>query len=383
MGASNYLKQQFKILGWIILGWFLYSLYIQLMNQFYLGHFKNYVDFTAESIGFDYRKELFTTAFVSVIGAAIFGSIELFILKKRFNSYPIGKKLLYKIFIHALIILGLIWLGSMFYNTLRFQASPFSTQVLMGIKDFTTSTGFIGNFMFIYMGVLLTLVLLTINEVLGPGRLMELMSGKYNKALKEQRIFMFLDIKSSTTIAEQLGHELYFQMLNKFFADITEPILQSGGIIYQYVGDEIVLTWPIANPENNQQFIQAFIRMQQVINKEADLYQKRFGIVPVFKAGAHCGEVTTGAVGLIKKEIIHTGDPLNTTARIEKKCNELNQLLIFSEDLHAQLPKKPNQEFIDLGLHDLRGKEKPKRLFTVKLELDELINHGKLNAFFT
>ena len=98
MRSSNYIKQQFKILGWIIVGWFLYSIYIQLMNQFYLGHFKNYVDFTAESIGFDYRKELFTTAFVSVIGAAVFGSIELFLLKRRFANYPIGKKLLYKIF---------------------------------------------------------------------------------------------------------------------------------------------------------------------------------------------------------------------------------------------------------------------------------------------
>ena len=339
------------------------------MNQFYLGHFKNYVDFTAESIGFDYRKELFTTAFVSVIGAAVFGSIELFLLKRRFANYPIGKKLLYKIFIHAMIILCLIWLGSLFYNTLRFQASPFSRQVLIGVRDFTTSTGFIGNFMFIYMGVLLTLVLLTLNEVLGPGRLMELMSGKYTKALKEQRIFMFLDIKSSTTIAEQLGHELYFQMLNKFFADITEPILQSGGTIYQYVGDEIVLTWPISDPDQDQRFVEAFQRMRQVIDKEANLYQKRFGIIPVFKAGAHCGEVTTGAVGLIKKEIIHTGDPLNTTARIEKKCNELDQVLIMSADLQKRLPPKPSFTLVDLGQHALRGKEKSTRLFAVDFSI--------------
>lgn len=363
MASTNYIKQQLKILAWIVIGWFFFSIYIQLMNQFYLGHFRNYVDFTAESIGFDYRKELITTAFVSVIGAAVFGWIELFILKRRFKSYSIGKKLLLKGIIHAIIIFALIATGSLFYNTLRFQAAPYSSEVLGGVRDFMSSTGLIGNYMFIYMGVLLTLVLLTINEQLGPGRLKDLLRGRYNRAIKEQRIFMFLDLKSSTLLAEKLGHELYFGMLNKFFADITEPILEFGGKIYQYVGDEIVITWSLRDPLQNQRCLFAFQRMQEVIQMEKSKYLEQFGNVPEFKAGLHCGEVTTGEVGVIKKEIIHTGDVLNTTARIEKKCNEFEQSLILSKDLMDQLPDSGEFNFVDLGIHELRGKENATRLF--------------------
>ena len=46
-------------------------------------------------------------------------------------------------------------------------------------------------------------------------------------------------------------------------------------------------------------------------------YNQKFGVNPDFKAGIHLGEVTTGEIGALKKEIIFTGDVLNTTARIQ------------------------------------------------------------------
>ncbi|MGR3301112.1 MAG: hypothetical protein ACUZ8I_01275 [Candidatus Scalindua sp.] len=52
---------------------------------------------------------------------------------------------------------------------------------------------------------------------------------------------MFLDLKSSTTIAEEIGHRRYFEFISDFIADVTTPILNNHGEIYQYVGDEIVI----------------------------------------------------------------------------------------------------------------------------------------------
>ena len=56
---------------------------------------------------------------------------------------------------------------------------------------------------------------------------------------------MFLDIKSSTTLAETLGGQKYFSLLNTFFRDISEPILEREAEIYKYVGDEVILTWSV------------------------------------------------------------------------------------------------------------------------------------------
>ena len=59
--------------------------------------------------------------------------------------------------------------------------------------------------------------------------------GKYHKPIQEDRIFMFLDMKSSTTIAEKIGHVKYFEMLREYYSDLSNPIVQYHGEVYQYV----------------------------------------------------------------------------------------------------------------------------------------------------
>jgi adenylate cyclase len=54
---------------------------------------------------------------------------------------------------------------------------------------------------------------------------------------------MFVDLLSSTTIAEALGNEKYHNLLHDFYADITNPIIYNKGEIYQYVGDEVIVSW--------------------------------------------------------------------------------------------------------------------------------------------
>jgi len=46
--------------------------------------------------------------------------------------------------------------------------------------------------------------------------------GKYYKPKSENRIFMFVDLNSSTTLAEKLGNERYHELLKDFFADILQ-----------------------------------------------------------------------------------------------------------------------------------------------------------------
>lgn len=71
---------------------------------------------------------------------------------------------------------------------------------------------------------------------------------------------MFLDIRSSTTIAEKLGHEKWFALLNDFFNDITEPVINTEGEIYQYVGDEVIISWPVTRGFSERNYITCFLR---------------------------------------------------------------------------------------------------------------------------
>src|SRR5690606_30234238 len=101
----------------------------------------------------------------------------------------------------------------------------------------------------LYAGLLVsaTQFMLQVYDNFGSGVLWKFITGKYYLPRQEERIFMFLDLKSSTTIAEKIGSKRFFELLKEIFQDITEPIMDSLGEIYQYVGDEVVITWTMRN----------------------------------------------------------------------------------------------------------------------------------------
>ncbi len=78
------------------------------------------------------------------------------------------------------------------------------------------------------------------------------------------------------------------------------------------------------------------------------------------------GEVTTGEIGMIKKDIIYSGDVMNTTARIQDSCNEYGADLLVSGELVAALKGTPNYVFHSLGTIQLRGKLHTVDLYSVE-----------------
>ena len=180
------------------------------------------------------------------------------------------------------------------------------------------------------------------------------------------RVFMFLDIKSSTEIAESLGHNKYFELLNDFFSDISDPIVACQGEIYQYVGDEVVITWPLEEGIKNAQCLQCFFHIVDVIDMGADRYMDKYGLIPEFKAGMHYGKVTTGSIGTIKKETVFSGEVLSTASRIEGLCNHYRVNLLLSKDLLSLLPIEDSLIPREIDSIVLRGKQESITLFSVE-----------------
>lgn len=181
-----------------------------------------------------------------------------------------------------------------------------------------------------------------------------------------ERIFMFLDLKGSTSMAESLGHVKYFSLLSDFFSDIADPISSRDGNIYQYVGDEAVVVWDLESGLANVNCLNCFFEIKSAIQNRADHYQERFGLIPEFKAGLHAGKVTTGWIGKHKKEIVYSGDVLNTTSRIEGLCNKHNRNLLISGSLLSQLHLEKDQfHATEVGLVPLRGRKEPMKLYSI------------------
>lgn len=200
---------------------------------------------------------------------------------------------------------------------------------------------------------------------MGHGVLWNFITGKYHRAREEDRIFMFLDLNRSTHIAEKLGEIEYNKLLNMFFFDITDSILNTYGEIYRYVGDEVVVTWPLKRGLRNANCIRTFFLAKQAIRKEREKYLLAYGLLPEFTAGYHCGNVIVGEIGDVKSQIVFNGDVLYTTGTIEKKCKELEVEMLVSDNLIKRITLPAIYDMTKAGELTTEAQEKI-TLYTVK-----------------
>ena len=106
------------------------------------------------------------------------------------------------------------------------------------------------------------------NRMIGANVLGYFMAGVYHRPKAEERIFLFLDLEGSTQLAERLGSARYFELLRRCVDDLTEPVLETEGEIYQYAGDEVVVTWPIEAGVRAANCVRCFFGVRQAMARE-------------------------------------------------------------------------------------------------------------------
>lgn len=202
---------------------------------------------------------------------------------------------------------------------------------------------------------LVVIFLSHLNSLLGPGVLLRFMTGRYHRPRKERRIFMFVDIEGSTELARKLSLEHYYGLVNDFFRDVATPVLDSRGEIYEYVGDEVVISWEYEAGLRDANCVRAFFEIEKAIWKQSGEYVRRYGTVPSFKAALHEGEVIAAEMGGAKRVIAFNGEVLNVTARIRSECGRLGRRLLASRQLVDRLSIPDQVTPTSLGRVDLRG----------------------------
>lgn len=213
--------------------------------------------------------------------------------------------------------------------------------------------------------ILVTQVVVEVDRKYSPGVLWGILTGKYMRPRTQKRIIMFLDLKDSTPIAEQLGHERYFSFIKDFIYYVSSAVLENDGHIYQYVGDEVVVTWKYRR-RNIQKSVNTVILARRILQRVSDYFRRKYGIIPEFRVGLHTGEVTMGEIGVMKKDIAISGEAMNITARIRTACGELNQKFIVSQDFFESNVLKSWQGE-NLGEIELKGVEEPVKLYALKI----------------
>jgi len=301
--------------------------------------------------GMSWDQRLIFQLMIGVVSGILFGSYAYLFEKKLARRFSFGKTILIGGIGYAFLILFFIRIA--FFSTMNLLDLDVGVETLVYFYQSGQATVII--FFCFLVGFIIDFVE-QINRKLGPGNLVKMLTGEFYNPKEEERIFMFLDMRSSTTIAEQLGHIKYSQLLQDCFKDI-EVVMPFKAEIYQYVGDEAVLTWKQDTGLKDANCVLAFFAFANRLRQRQDYYQSKYGLVPEFKAGMNLGRVTVAEVGEIKSEIAYHGDTINTAARIQSKCNEYEKNLLASERVIIALKQIKNISAELVGKTILRGKK--------------------------
>ncbi|MEO8414518.1 MAG: adenylate/guanylate cyclase domain-containing protein [Ginsengibacter sp.] len=340
---------------------------IRLRTVVYIALFWTAIDFVIALLRTHEQMHTKTTGFREALifsVSLIMGYLFVFRLRKMLRHFPLWLNFLAK----SCILLGAAFLITFI---IQFSNSIFilklnPAQAYHEIQSYALYKNWLLEKIIYWMIIFfITQLILIINEKYSPGVFIDILVGRYIHPKIETRVVMFIDLKDSTPIAEDLGHSVYFEFIRDFIYRVSQAVIEFDGTIYQYVGDEVVCSWKF-NTKNSRKCLDTVILARKNIQRKSAYFRTKYGIVPEFRVGIHIGEVTIGEIGVIKKDLAMSGDTINTTARIRNACNELKHHFIVSKDFVENIDLK-NWQTESLGMVDLKGKGSSIELFSLKI----------------
>ena len=297
-------------------------------------------------IGNEFKIE---TALFSFLYGCGGGFIFQFTNTIKFHSMPFLVRNILRISLLLFFVLALLIL---FHFVFSGFLSKFENQGIL----FVISPEFISLSINILIVTFFIVLLIELERHLGRNFIIDFILSKYMKPHDEDRVIMFLDLKDSTTIAEEIGNEQFVAFINFCYELLSKAIIINKAAILKYVGDEVILTWPSQKGINKSRCINLYFDYFNELELHRSEFETEFGFFPVFKAGVHSGKVTAAFLGTLKKQMDYSGDVMNTTARIQSVCNQYRADLLISSELVSKLPTDEKYNYIDLGNLDLKGK---------------------------
>lgn len=292
------------------------------------------------------------------------------------NSFRFVFKLLLSIVVF--VISNTILFGIHF--NIKQAISPFQSTM-----DIVTSSSFTA--LVVFFGFTSILMFFISNLERRSGNISTLFSQSMGEIIKPsltERGFMFIDLNDATSLAEKLGSEKYAYLLRDCFRMLSALVALSNFEIYQYVGDEAVITWKAGHKNSDIKALQLFTDYKAYLIENNHAFAKAYKTQPKFKCAIHFGEVVVSEIGKDKKHLVYHGDVLNTTSRLLSQCHHHNTDCIISKATVNN--EKRIKEYFALELlanNKLKGKENLVDAYKVKpIHQAENYTTEKLPFFF-
>ncbi len=197
---------------------------------------------------------------------------------------------------------------------------------------------------------------LGITNIIGPRAFLNFVTGRYHSPIEENRFVLFVDISGSTGLAERLGGVGIHRLLDQTFRLLTLSVVDYRGEVLNYVGDEVIVTWPEGSGATDFRPLRCFMAMRDELARASSQLERQFGVVPRIRGSLHFGPVIVGEIGDIKRAIVFNGDVMNTAARLEELSRNVDGGFLASRAAMERFGSAPPFAVRDLGRLPIRGR---------------------------
>jgi adenylate cyclase len=177
---------------------------------------------------------------------------------------------------------------------------------------------------------------------------------------------LFSDIRSFTTITEELGAQGTVSLLNEYFTIMVDCIQREGGMLDKFIGDAIMAAFglPVGHEDDEDRAVRAAISMITELRKWNGDRAKEGKKALDMGIGLNTDHVVSGNIGSPKRmDYTIIGDGVNLASRLESACKQYAARILISESTVKRLRGTYRMREVDKVV--VKGKNEPVAIFEV------------------
>ena len=190
----------------------------------------------------------------------------------------------------GVIVIGMVFGGmtrSAFHDAMKFLVYGTPIAFVVGVRPGWRNAPTVPLIVRTFMIIGIAILMFQMSRLVGERTLRDIVLGRYHRPRTEERFFLFVDIIGSTPLAERIGPDAVHRFLGEVFRLTSDPIDDHRGEVYQYVGDEIVITWTVAEGRDGARPVACYFAIEQALARAAPEFEREFGAAPRLRA-ARC-----------------------------------------------------------------------------------------------
>jgi adenylate cyclase len=170
---------------------------------------------------------------------------------------------------------------------------------------------------------------------------------------------MFCDVRGFSAISEKLGPVGTVEWMHDVLSELSQCVVDTGGVLVNYVGDELMAMWGAPNPQPDHatRSLQAAARILTAVDRLDERWHERIGQPLRVGIGINSGAAAVGNTGSrLKFQYGVYGNVVNASSRLQSASKQFTVDCLVAtatlERANVELPKRRLATIAMVGIEE-------------------------------